>query len=135
MVAQAHPARVSVEGTVGNSPDRLRSADPSGVNELILMRYFLAFGLLLALVHPVVAGQAVIAGYDTARDDYFWTRLYVFGDVTIYCGHVFRSEAELQATGDRRQPQEPRRRGNKRRACLSRRLDSRSEWVPEPESV
>lgn len=67
------------------------------------MRRLVLIALVMVLASPALAGQSVIPDYATARDDYFWNRLYPFGGVTIYCSHVFRTETEHQATGgDRR---------------------------------
>lgn len=64
-----------------------------------LAPYFAA----LLCVTSAVAGQTIIPDYDTARDDYFWTRLYVFGGVTVYCSHTFQAEQARLAGGSRRE--------------------------------
>lgn len=35
------------------------------------------------------AEQTVIPNYDTARDTYFWDKLYRYGGWTLYCGSPF----------------------------------------------
>lgn len=48
---------------------------------------------------PALAQQSQIDGYNTARDQYFWNRLYPMGGVTVYCSHVFPSEQVRRASG------------------------------------
>jgi len=51
----------------------------------VLLALFLVAG-------PALAQQSRIDGYDTARDQFFWLKLYALGGVTLYCNHVFPSE-------------------------------------------
>lgn len=41
------------------------------------------------------AGQTVIPDYDTARDDFFWPKLYADGGDSIYCGQSFAAGERL----------------------------------------
>lgn len=59
----------------------------------------LATGLSLG---PAAAQQSRIDGYDTARDSFFWPRLYALGGVTLYCAHVFPSNEIQRARGGAR---------------------------------
>lgn len=54
---------------------------------------------VVIMAGSALAGQSTIPDYDTARDNYFWNRLYPFGGITIYCNHVFRTMIEHEATG------------------------------------
>lgn len=69
---------------------------------MVGMRTLLLLALLLMACAPASAQQSTILGYDTARDDYFWPRLYALGGVTIYCDHVFPSNEVHEAVGGRR---------------------------------
>jgi deoxyribonuclease-1 len=56
------------------------------------MRFLgIAISLFVAAT-SAMAQQSRIDGYDSARDEFFWPRLYAMGGVTIYCSHVFPSE-------------------------------------------
>jgi deoxyribonuclease-1 len=45
--------------------------------------------ILLLLPTFAIAQQSVISGYDSARDQYFWDKLYVFGGTSLYCNIEF----------------------------------------------
>ena len=68
----------------------------------LIAAFVIAGAGLDASFGPTNAQQSAIRGYDTARDDFFWPRLYAFGGITLYCSHTFPSEAVHRATGGRR---------------------------------
>ncbi|MGH8544553.1 MAG: hypothetical protein ACREX3_13185 [Gammaproteobacteria bacterium] len=52
-----------------------------------------ALGLLLSLLvasFSFAQGQTRITGYNTARDRYFWTQLYMNGGRDLYCAVRFK---------------------------------------------
>ena len=71
------------------------------ISPLIVAIATAAVGTLL-ISAPAQAQQSTIRGYNTARDDFFWPRLYAFGGVTLYCSHTFPSEEVHQTVGGRR---------------------------------
>ncbi len=55
--------------------------------------------LLVALsTTALTAGQTQIQSYDTARDRFFWRKLYKNGGFTLYCGQWFANNPRLSAT-------------------------------------
>lgn len=48
--------------------------------------------LLLLLTFSVLAEQTVIPDYDTARDDWFWDKLYTSGGHGLYCSIPYNDE-------------------------------------------
>lgn len=53
------------------------------------------FIILLCSIPLLASGQPTIPDYDTARDVYFWPKLYHDGGVTFYCGQSFSSRKGL----------------------------------------
>lgn len=53
------------------------------------MRKFLL--TLLFASTPLLAAQTVIANYDSARDDWFWDKLYTYGGYSLYCNTPFNN--------------------------------------------
>ena len=51
--------------------------------------------LLLSTAAAAMAGQTEIPNYDTARDDFFWPKLYSTGGFTLYCGGWFANAPRL----------------------------------------
>ncbi len=51
--------------------------------------------LLLSMAAAAMAGQIEIPNYDTARDDFFWPKLYSTGGFTLYCGAWFANAPRL----------------------------------------
>lgn len=50
---------------------------------------------LVCFSRPGMADQTVIPSYDSARDTWFWDKLYPTGGRTLYCGQAFRSHEPL----------------------------------------
>ncbi len=55
--------------------------------------------LVFLWLSPAAAQQTKIQDFDTARDRYFWTKLYAAGGSTIYCDHVFPGEHVHRSLG------------------------------------
>lgn len=53
---------------------------------------------LLLACQLSTAGQDVIPDYETARDMYFWSRLYASGGISIFCGRPFHTGEKLTIT-------------------------------------
>ena len=57
---------------------------------------------VLFIVVSANAGQGTIPNYATARGSYFWSQVYAFGGVTIYCDHIFPDNDVYEAVGGNR---------------------------------
>jgi deoxyribonuclease-1 len=63
------------------------------------MRTVFTIALIFLSFSPAAAQQTEIPDFATARDKYFWAKLYAAGGATIYCNHIFPSERVFQSHG------------------------------------
>ena len=61
-----------------------------------MKRIALAAVLIVGLAGTAAAGQTAIPDYDTARDNFFWKKLYSTGGFTLYCGAWFANHPRLK---------------------------------------
>ena len=58
--------------------------------------------LVLAISQPALAQQTMIPDYATARDQFFWTKLYDGGGQTLYCTAIFPAGERTRAENGER---------------------------------